>query len=31
MKKFLLSLAIAFSVVLFIGSCTNGEDINGNG
>ena len=27
MKKFLLSLATAFSFVLFLGSCTNEEDI----
>ena len=31
MKKFLLSLATAFSFVLFLGSCTNEEDINNNG
>lgn len=30
-KKFLLSLATAFSFVLFLGSCTNEEDINNNG
>ena len=31
MIKFLLSLATAFSFVLFLGSCTNEEDINNNG
>ena len=31
MKKFLLSLATVFSFVLFLGSCTNEEDINNNG
>ena len=31
MKKFLLSLATAFSFVFFLGSCTNEEDINNNG
>ena len=31
MKKFLSSLATAFSFVLFLGSWTNDEDINING
>ena len=31
MKKFLLSLATAFFFVLFLGSCTNEEEINING
>ena len=30
MKKFLLSLATAFSFVLFLGSCTNEEDKKNN-